>query len=404
MIRISKAALVAIFAVPLLGAPATLGGADPSGASTQLISVGANGTVGSTDSFGARVSGHGRFVAFTSTAPLTPDDTNGVEDAYLRDRLFNTTRRISADSEAPPSFAGINPAVSDDGQIIVYIGHHAAPLGARQAVFVRDFRRGTLTRVSPDDAFFCWDGGRQGPTISADGSTVAFGCSRGLTEPTVPEQCFAVRLSTDVRITLPACGLSLGLDRDGRLLVLTAEPGRIQVLDLATGKIDDLGPGEEGSISGDGRLVAFSMIGDGIFVRDRVTDTLERVSVSSTGTPGDQQSSAPAISPDGRFVAFESAATNLVPGDTNGAVDVFLHDRKTGVTVRVDVDANGTAPPGIFGVTAYGADVSAGGRVVTFTAQVPLKPTDTNGASDVYARVAHVPLAKGEAATSRIAQ
>src|SRR2546425_1663307 len=68
-------------------------------------------------------------------------------------------------------------------------------------------------------------------------------------------------------------------------------------------------------------------------------DVTERVSVASDGTQGDAGSDAPAISADGRFVAFHSFANNLVAGDTNGSLDVFVHDRQTGATERVSVDS-----------------------------------------------------------------
>src|SRR5205807_9227046 len=77
-----------------------------------------------------------------------------------------------------------------------------------------------------------------------------------------------------------------------------------------------------------------------VFVRDRQTGTTERVSVASGGRQGNGFSLGPVLSADGRFVAFHSAATNLVAGDTNGATDVFVHDRQTGTTKPV------SAPPG----------------------------------------------------------
>ena len=100
--------------------------------------------------------------------------------------------------------------------------------------------------------------------------------------------------------------------------------------------------------SADGRVVAFvsarhesrrrryqRKLAD-VFVRDRQTDTTERVSVSSAGAPGQQQELLPAISADGRFVAFRSFASNLVAGDTNATDDVFVRDRQTGTTERVE--------------------------------------------------------------------
>src|SRR5437016_61982 len=100
------------------------------------------------------------------------------------------------------------------------------------------------------------------------------------------------------------------------------------------------------ALSADGRFVAFDsaatnlVAGDtngttDVFVHDRQTGMTERVSVASDGTQGNNASSYPALSADGRFVAFDSDATNLVAGDTNGATDVFVHDRQTGATERV---------------------------------------------------------------------
>src|SRR5258705_6726927 len=66
-----------------------------------------------------------------------------------------------------------------------------------------------------------------------------------------------------------------------------------------------------------------------------------RVSVSSVGTDGNQQSERSAVSGDGRFVVFVSLADNLVPGDTNNAADIFVHDRLTGTTERVSVSSRG---------------------------------------------------------------
>ena len=106
------------------------------------------------------------------------------------------------------------------------------------------------------------------------------------------------------------------------------------------------------AISGDGRFVAFwsnadnLVVGDtngasDVFVHDRQTDVTERVSVDSAGNQGNSHSLEPAISADGRFVAFRSYANNLVPGDTNSTADVFVHDRKTRVDKTGDADLAG---------------------------------------------------------------
>jgi Tol biopolymer transport system component len=107
--------------------------------------------------------------------------------------------------------------------------------------------------------------------------------------------------------------------------------------------------------------------------------TTTRVSVASDGTQGNSGSAWSAISADGRYVAFDSSATNLVPGDTNGVLDVFIHDRQTGQTSRVSVASDGTQGNGASHLPAISAD----GRYVAFTSfATNLVPGDTNNTSD----------------------
>src|SRR5213595_159425 len=109
--------------------------------------------------------------------------------------------------------------------------------------------------------------------------------------------------------------------------------------------------------------------------------TTERVSMDSAGNEGNGGSGGPAISADGRFVAFASYASNLVPGDTNGVADVFVHDRQTGTTKRVSVNSAGTQGNGGSGSPAISAD----GRFVAFSSYATnLVPGDTNGVVDVF--------------------
>src|SRR5439155_2117957 len=124
----------------------------------------------------------------------------------------------------------------------------------------------------------------------------------------------------------------------------------------------------------------------GVVVRERQTGATERVSVDSAGNEGSGPSIRPAISADGRFVAFESDATNLVPGDTNGSMDVFVHDRQTGVTERVSVDSAGNEANS----ASRGPTISADGRFVAFWSWATnLVPGDTNGAVDVFVHDRH---------------
>ena len=157
------------------------------------------------------------------------------------------------------------------------------------------------------------------------------------------------------------------------------------------------------AISADGRFVAFEssatnlVPGDtnadyDVFVRDRQTGTTERVSVGSTGNEGNGTSSRPAISADGRFVMFQSTATNLVPGAANGRYwsDVFVHDRQTGTTERVSVASDGTQE----NVSSHSPAMSANGRFVAFDSFASnLVPGDTNGANDVFVHDRGAPAA-----------
>jgi Tol biopolymer transport system component len=121
-----------------------------------------------------------------------------------------------------------------------------------------------------------------------------------------------------------------------------------------------------------------------VFVRDRVAQVTRRVSVGPGGRQGNSSSSSPAISADGRFVAFRSYASNLVPGDTGGLADVFVRDRRLQVTWRVSVGPGGQqANASSFGTPAISAD----GRLVAFESFASnLVPGDTNGHPDVFVR------------------
>jgi uncharacterized membrane protein len=148
------------------------------------------------------------------------------------------------------------------------------------------------------------------------------------------------------------------------------------------------------AISADGRYVAFYsaasnlVIGDtngysDVFVRDRQTGQTTRESVDSAGAQANSTSYYPAISADGRHIAFWSSASNLVAGDTNGKDDAFVRDRQTGQTTRVSVDSTGAQSNG----HSYYTAISADGRYVAFYSDASsLVAGDTNGYADVFVR------------------
>lgn len=305
---------------------------------TQRISVSTGGAQGNAFSDGGSLSATGRFVVFTSQATnLVAGDTNGNSDVFLRDRQLGVTERISVSSGGTQgnSFSGIEkPAnhCSPDGRFVVFESDStnlvAGDTNGSRDVFVRD-------------------------RCSSNGTAVP-GCT----------------VST-VRVSVSSAGTQ------------------------ANGRTDS------SSISADGNIVTFSgdsvttnlVPGDtnaqrDVFVRNRLANTTERVSVSSAGTQANGLSNSSSISADGRFIAFYSEATNLVPGDGNGVADVFVRDRTMGETRRVSVSSSGTEGDGAAQVieAVHGAvQISADGRFVVFGSLASnLVPSDTNGAADVF--------------------
>ncbi len=152
------------------------------------------------------------------------------------------------------------------------------------------------------------------------------------------------------------------------------------------------GDSSAAAISGDGRFVAYSSSADNlvegdtneardIFLHDLETGATTRVSVDSTGSQGNDASGSASISGDGRFVAFSSAADNLVEGDANEERDVFVHDVETGVTRLVSVSSTGEGGNGI----SQNPTISADGRFVAFSSDADnLVAGDTNEAGDIF--------------------
>jgi len=176
----------------------------------------------------------------------------------------------------------------------------------------------------------------------------------------------------------------LGLAAASVALAATAGTTRMSV---NTAGLEQDGVSQYASISDDGLIVAFASdapdlvagVGDGtpqVYVRDRSAGTTALVSMSSLGFVGDGASPfAPSVSANGRYVTFESDATNLIHGDTNDVTDVFVHDLVTRETERVSVGLSGEQLPG----GGQSPSISGDGRFVAFTV-----PGETDDSADVY--------------------
>jgi Tol biopolymer transport system component len=359
---------------------------------TERVDVSTAGEQANGPTFRGPMSASGRVVAFSSDATnLVPGDYNGVEDVFVRDRMLNRTVRVSVSSAGEeangPSYL---PLLSGDGRVVAFRST-ATNLAGRdshrvESFFVHDLLTGRTrlvglgpTGVNPSRPLnnsrravcdrWCVN------AISADGGALVF--------------------------TSSAAHLLPG-DGNGVADVFVEAAGRTYLISR-NGDESTNGRSEGSSVSADGRVVAFRSFasnlvpGDSnrvpdVFVRDRLTGDVERVSVASSGAQAGRESFRGMVSADGRFVGFRSSAGNLVPRDTNGAIDVFVHDRLTGTTTRISVASDGAQaearwfPKAVRNSSLQSRPfLSRHGRYAAFTSRAPnLVPGDTNGHADVF--------------------
>lgn len=284
----------------------------------RLVSVSSSGEPGNLGAGSPWISGNGRFVAFAASANnLVPHDTNGLVDIFVHDLEKRHTARVSVSSD----------------------GRQSRPTAAQYASEMRENAWSPQTVGSP--------------SISDDGRYVAF--------------------------TSHASDLVHGDTNEAPdIFVHDRASRRTERVSIATGGAQASGDSRSSSISPNGRYVFLVSdasdlaANDGddldVFLHDRVARTTELISVSSTGGPANGPSSAgyelrPYISASGRFVVFESYASNLVRGDTNGAQDVFVRDRVRRTTKRVSVSSSGKQADG----ASWDPTISRDGRYVAFT-------------------------------------
>ena len=342
------------------------------------LADGTSFTGGTVDSLS--ISADGRYVVFASGATnLVPNDTNGWNDIFLRDRLLGTTVRVNVGpGGVQANQTSANPTISRDGRYIAYQSA-ATNLVSTATTAYQIFRYDTLAKttvhVSRSTSGAQGNGSSTYPAISNDGRFISFlSLATNLVAGDTNARSDAFRRDVTSNLTI-----------------------RVSVTN-AGGQGNQTETREQGpTISGDGRYVLFRsnatnlVAGDtnathDLFVRDTTGATTQRVSVTNTGAQANSPSSMGKISNDGRYVVFSSLATNLVAGDTNIAEDVFVRDRTLNTTTRVSVSSSGVqTPTGELG--SNWPSISDDGRYVAFTSYAAnLVADDTNAVADTFMR------------------
>lgn len=277
--------------------------------------------------------------------------------------LTRVTLSTSGDQARGPSYSA---SLNGSGTIVAFDSDAAnlvdSDRNSSSDVFIRNVRRGETRRVSVGT-----NGGSFDPSISEDARFIAF-------------ESEATSLMQ--RDGNGAADIFLR-DRKGRVTRLISKGG--------SGRAD--AGSYEPSISDDASVVAFSSYasnlvadtnGDAdIFVRNLGARRTWRVSVSSSGRQANEGSYSPSASSDGRFIAFDSLASNLVGRDANEASDVFVHDLRNKTTRRISVGAGGAEAND----NSFDPVVSDDGRVIAFWSKASnLTAEDTNNSADVFVR------------------
>lgn len=377
-----KKVLSLIGPLALFSAALSAAAAGTTTATTTRVSVSSGSRQAKVASFLDAISATGHFVVFDSAAAnLVPGDTNHASDVFLRDRVIGRTTRISLSTSGKEGNGGSESGpggISANGRYVAFSSNasNLAPgdTNHRPDVFVRDRETGRTSRVSVSSGGRQGNGESGGPVISADGRYVAFTSSAS---NLVPDD------------TNHTSDVFLRDRKTGRTIRVSVNSAGGQARGSATGS----GSNAQ-SISADGRYVAFQsdaanlVPGDtnnlaDLFVHDRKTRRTTRVNVSSSGQQANGDSFHASISADGRYVAFASLTSNLVPGDTNELTDVFVHDLQSGRTTRVSVSSsNGQGDS-----TSFDPTISASGRYVAFGSDATnLVAGDTNQLPDIFVR------------------
>ncbi|MEM9378998.1 MAG: hypothetical protein AAGB93_03535 [Planctomycetota bacterium] len=397
------------------------------------VSVDSTGTFGNDFSYFSVISDDGRYIAFQSeSSNLASGDFNGRYDIFRHDLVTRETVLVSLRSNGTGSGNSLSlaPDISGDGRYVVW-SSNASNLVAGDSngtwdVFLRDLQAGVTERISLTSTGAQATDRSDEPSITPDGSYVVFESDAALVPTDTNGQKDVYRL-TRATGTLELVSISQSgvqgngwsyhgeASDDGRYVSFTSAadtfvPGDTNGLtdifrkDMSTGELVRVNVSSSGtqsssetnwpSISGDGTTVVFSsrsplVTGDtnqnwDIFARDVAAGTTERINVRPDGGQANSYARSPvSLSTDGQFVLYASLSTNLVAGDTNDSQDVFLRNRTTGTTERLNLSTSGGELNDDSWVPAMTPDVA----VITYTSEATnIVLGDTNGERQIFAR------------------
>ncbi len=406
--------------------------------------VGSSGSQSASPVFGTAVSTSGRFVVFSSDgSDLVGGDGNGSVDVFLRDNQNSTTERVSLGTNGEGNAGGYGGLVSSDGRYVAFSSDStnliSGDTNAATDVFVRDRTAGTTTRVSVTLGT-PGDGGSYLQSMSSDGRYVVFesdasnlvgGDSNGATDIFVRDTMSA----TTTRVSVASNGtegdqgsFDGSISNDGRYVVFTSDARTLDptdsglhldvfVRDRTAGTTSRLSvfSGREGNgdafdphISGDGSVVAFDSDASNltsppdtsgnsdVFVDVLSSRVIQRISTSTAGGNSNGDSFNAGLSGDGRFVVFESSATNLVSATLTAPQNSFVRDRTSGATALAGLtqqQGEPTNPTASLGGSQVNG-ISGDGRYILYTSTATdVVGADANGSlADVLLRSNPIPL------------
>ena len=361
---------------------------DQGTSAVDLVSAGPNGEAADGRSEQPVLDGDGSHVAFTSHADnLVAGDRNEASDVFVRVPGTGLVR-VSVSSEGDEADGpSSEPDISADGRYVAFTSNAGnlvdGDANGQADVFVRDLLTGVTALVSASHreraADRSADGESSAPAISPDGGHVSFSSDA----PDVVEGDGNRRQDVFLRDVTAARTQMVSLGRGGRT-------GQNRAMARGFAAVSDVSRG--------GRFVAFESDATNlagrdrnrrtdVFVRNTTSQSTRRVSVSTTNEEASGASVLPAITPDGRYVAFSSRADDLVPRNTVG-LDVFVRDVTGGGTVLVDVNSQGRPRSGELAPIEPGRpSLSDDAATAAFTSSASnLAGGDTNQLADVFLR------------------